>query len=116
VLTAWVGTAFGQRGVLALSGLVGATDIDPFVMNIAQGGTAGLSAATLSAAILIAASSNNLAKAGYAIGFGGLGAARRPALLLVILAAAGYGAAVAYMICGSPTVAFLIQINVPRPS
>jgi hypothetical protein len=42
---------------------VGATDIDPFVINIAQGGVAGLSIAGLCAAILIAASSNNIAKA-----------------------------------------------------
>ena len=40
------------------------TDIDPFVINIAQGGVPGLSATVLSEPLhLIAASSNNIAKA-----------------------------------------------------
>ena len=56
----------GQTGVLVLAAIVGITDIDPFVINIAQGGVAGLSLAVLSAAILIAASANNVAKAAYA--------------------------------------------------
>ena len=72
VITEWIRTAFGQTGVLVLAVLVGATDIDPFVINIAQGGVAGLSATVLSAAILIAASSNNIAKAIYALSFGGV--------------------------------------------
>jgi uncharacterized membrane protein (DUF4010 family) len=63
VATTWIGVAFGQIGVLALAAAVGAADIDPFVINIAQGGVTGLSVTTLSAAILIAASSNNIAKA-----------------------------------------------------
>jgi hypothetical protein len=69
---------------------VGATDIDPFVINIAQGGVAGLSIAGLCAAILIAASSNNIAKAIYALGFGGIETSRRPASLLFILAMLGF--------------------------
>ena len=72
VATTWIGVAFGQIGVLALAAVVGATDIDPFVINIAQGGVTGLSVTTLSAAILIAASSNNIAKAIYALGLGGV--------------------------------------------
>jgi uncharacterized membrane protein (DUF4010 family) len=101
MLTVWIETAFGRSGVLVLAGLVGATDIDPFVINIAQGGATGLSAASLCAATLIAASSNNLAKAAYTVGFGGIGPASRPALLLVILAAAGLGAAAMYIVTGS---------------
>jgi uncharacterized membrane protein (DUF4010 family) len=72
VVTAAIRLAFGQTGVLVLAALVGVTDIDPFVINIAQGGLAGLSIAGLCAAILIAASSNNIAKAIYALGFGSL--------------------------------------------
>jgi hypothetical protein len=30
--------AFGETGILTLAGLVGASDIDPFVLNLAQGG------------------------------------------------------------------------------
>jgi uncharacterized membrane protein (DUF4010 family) len=98
VVTAAIRTAFGQTGVLLLAALVGATDIDPFVINIAQGGVAGLSVAGLSAAILIAASSNNIAKAIYTLGFGGVKSSRRPALMLCILAFLGFGAAAVYVL------------------
>ena len=71
VVTAWIRVTFGQTGVLIMAAAIGATDIDPFVINIAQGGVTGLSATMLSTAVLIAASSNNIAKAIYAIAFGG---------------------------------------------
>jgi uncharacterized membrane protein (DUF4010 family) len=48
--------------------------------------------------VLIAASTNNLAKAGYAIGFGGLTAAGRPASMLTILALLGFAAAGVYLV------------------
>jgi uncharacterized membrane protein (DUF4010 family) len=93
LLSQWTRTAFGQPGILVLSALVGISDVDPFVINIAQGGVSGLSVAVLSAAILIAASANNIAKAGYVIGFAGLQCSRRPASMLVGLALAGLIAA-----------------------
>ncbi|HEY1472708.1 MAG TPA: DUF4010 domain-containing protein [Pseudolabrys sp.] len=96
IVSAWVKGAFGESGILVLSAVVGLTDIDPFVLNIAQGGVAGMSVAILSAAVLIAASSNNLAKAAYAIGFGGLEAARRPAFMLLALSVLGVVAAAIY--------------------
>ncbi len=98
VISAWVSGAFGQSGILVLSAVVGASDIDPFVLNIAQGGVAGMSLASLCAAILIAASSNNVAKAAYAVGFGGMRAARRPALMLLALALLGVIAAAVYIV------------------
>ena len=98
VVTAAIRLAFGQTGVLVLAALVGATDIDPFVINIAQGGVAGLSIAGLCAAILIAASYNNIAKAIYALGFGGIETSRRPASLLFILAMLGFAAAAVYVL------------------
>jgi len=93
LVTAWTRANFGQDGILVLAGVVGITDIDPFVVNIAQGGVTGLSVATLSAAVLIAASANNIAKAVYAVGFGGRQSAGRPAALLLIMALAGFAAA-----------------------
>jgi uncharacterized membrane protein (DUF4010 family) len=98
VVTAWIRETFGQTGVLVLAAVVGATDIDPFVINIAQGGVANLSISTLSAAILIAASSNNIAKAIYALGFGKIESSRRPALLLFIIALLGFAAAAVYVL------------------
>ena len=97
IVSAWVRGAFGESGILVLSAVVGATDIDPFVLNIAQGGIGGMSVASLSAAVLIAASSNNVAKAAYAVGFGGWAAARRPAIMLLVLAVLGVAAAAIYM-------------------
>jgi uncharacterized membrane protein (DUF4010 family) len=97
VVTVWVRVTFGQTGVLAMAVVVGATDIDPFVVNIAQGGVAGLSVTTLCAAILIAASSNNIAKAIYALGFGGVRTSRRAALMLFVLTIMGFAAAAAYI-------------------
>jgi uncharacterized membrane protein (DUF4010 family) len=96
VVTAWIGLTFGQTGVLVLAALVGATDIDPFVINIAQGGVQGLSITALSPIILIAASSNNIAKAAYALGFGGFRSSRRSASMLLILAVLGFAVAAAY--------------------
>jgi uncharacterized membrane protein (DUF4010 family) len=97
IVSAAVRAAFGQSGVLVLAAVVGATDIDPFVLNIAQGGVAGMSIPGLSAAVLIAASSNNAVKAAYALGFGGVRAARRPAALLLVLAVLGLAAAAIYL-------------------
>lgn len=67
-------------------GLAGASDIDPFVLNLAQGGAPCMRPSAIAAAILIAASVNNLAKAGYAIGFGGRAAAERPTFQFAALA------------------------------
>ncbi len=98
LLTEWIRKAFGQTGIMVLAALVGATDIDPFVINIAQGGVSGLSVTTLAGAIMIAASANNLAKAAYALGFGGMASARRPAFMLVLLALLGFAAAAIYLV------------------
>jgi uncharacterized membrane protein (DUF4010 family) len=99
VISAWVRGAFGESGILVLSAVVGATDIDPFVLNIAQGGIGGMSAASLCAAVLIAASSNNVAKAAYTVSFGGL-VGRRPAAMLLALALLGLLAAAIYVVEG----------------
>lgn len=94
--TVWIGRTFGQAGIFALAAIVGASDIDPFVLNLAQGGVPGMSLSAAAVAILIAVSANNLAKAGYAVGFGGLAQTQRAALMLVILAAVGLAVAAAY--------------------
>ena len=100
IISAWVKGAFGESGILVLSAVVGLTDIDPFVLNIAQGGIGGMTVASLCAAVLIAASSNNVAKAAYAMGFGGMAAARRPAFMLLVLSLLGVIAAAMYAVRG----------------
>jgi uncharacterized membrane protein (DUF4010 family) len=84
----WVKTEFGTQGIYWLAAIVGFSDIDPFVLNLAQGGTAGIGEHAVAIAVLIAASSNNVLKAAYAVAFGG----RRTwqsAVILVALAIAG---------------------------
>jgi len=71
LVSAWVGAEFGRSGILALAAVVGFADIDPFVLNLAQGGVTDLSATVAAMAILIATASNNLLKASYAAGFAG---------------------------------------------
>jgi uncharacterized membrane protein (DUF4010 family) len=63
LLSTWATKEFGVTGVYSLAAIIGVTDIDPFVLNLAQGGTSGLSAGAVAAAIIIATSSNNLLKA-----------------------------------------------------
>jgi len=89
----WVRSRFGEAGLYGLAAIVGTTDIDPFVLNIASGGSAPLSVGASVTAILIAASSNNVLKVIYTIGFGGRQAAIVPAVALVLLALVGGGAA-----------------------
>lgn len=89
VLSEWVFEALGSSGVRLLALVMGVTDVDPFILGLtsAAGVTTPLEVAA--AGIVIAASSNNLAKGIYALSF-----AERPtgplALgLLTALAAAG---------------------------
>lgn len=94
----WAKAEFGTSGIYTLAAIVGVTDIDPFVLNLAQGGTTGMSYSALAAAILIAASSNNVLKALYAAFFAGGRATGASAIVLVLLAAAG--AVIAYFLTG----------------
>ena len=86
---------FGVSGIYGLAAIVGVTDIDPFVLNLAQGGISGVQTTALAAAILIAASSNNVLKALYAAFFAGGRSTVPSAIALVVLALAGLGAAYA---------------------
>jgi uncharacterized membrane protein (DUF4010 family) len=97
----WVRSQFGEGGLFALAAIVGLTDIDPFVLSIAAGGTESLVGGAV-AAILIAASSNNLMKAAYAVGFAGVRAAAIPAGALGLLALGG-GAAAWWIATGAGT-------------
>ena len=93
LLSHWVLTQFGVTGVFTLAAVIGFADIDPFVLNLAQGGTSVPTEAVASS-ILIASSSNNVLKAAYAVLFGGgLRAALPSVATLIILAAAGIAVA-----------------------
>jgi uncharacterized membrane protein (DUF4010 family) len=93
LLTGWVKAQFGSTGIFTLAAVVGFSDIDPFVLSLAQGGAGGLSNAALAAAVLIAASSNNVLKAVYAVVFAGWRASLPSVIALCALAVAGAGVA-----------------------
>jgi uncharacterized membrane protein (DUF4010 family) len=95
LLSTWVTTDFGMAGLYSLAAVIGITDIDPFVLNLAQGGILGISSDAIAAAILIAASSNNLLKAGYAASFGAGRATMPSAVALAVLACGGIAIAIA---------------------
>jgi len=98
LVSKWVTSEFGISGIYSLAAVVGITDIDPFVLNLAQGGATGVPENALAAAILIAASSNNVLKAAYAAFFAGGRATAGSAVVLILLAAAGV--AVAFVSAG----------------
>src|SRR6202050_2449875 len=87
-------TEFGTDGIYALAAIIGVSDIDPFVLNLVQGGTTGVSNTAIAAAILIAASSNNVLKAFYAVSFSG-GTTAPTAIALVFLAVVGAATGIA---------------------
>ncbi len=95
IVSAVAKSQFGISGIYGLAAIVGVTDIDPFVLNLAQGGIAGVQNVDLAVAVLIASSSNNVLKALYAAFFAGGRATAASAVALVVLAAAGLAAAYA---------------------
>ena len=66
VVTEFVMNNYGDTGVRYFSALVGFTDIDPFVLSILNGHF-NVQTSVVAGAILIAAGSNNLLKATYAL-------------------------------------------------
>ncbi len=63
-LSTWAAAHLGTAGLLELAAVVGFTDVDPFVLGIAQSHALAVSGAA--AAILVAASSNNVLKGAWA--------------------------------------------------
>jgi uncharacterized membrane protein (DUF4010 family) len=94
IATTWVRTRFGPGGVYALAGLVGFADVDPFVLNLAEGGAQDIKASVAVAAIMLATSSNNVLKAAYVLLIAGRRQGLMPAGALSALAAAGVAAAI----------------------
>jgi uncharacterized membrane protein (DUF4010 family) len=91
--TAWARSRFGTTGLYLLAAIVGVSDIDPFVLSLAEHGAGQMSVASGVIAILIAISSNNLLKASYTAAFAGARASVPPAVALGLLALSGLGIA-----------------------
>ena len=86
VTTKVVAERFGNTGVLILAVIMGAADVDPFILGLTQTVGAGLTIETAALAVVIAAAVNNLMKGIYAVIFG---TSRTGRLSLVLLAALG---------------------------
>jgi len=86
VVTSFVAERFGNTGVLVLAAIMGAADVDPFILGLTQTAGASLDVATAALAVIIASAVNNLMKGVYAVVFG---ARQTGSLSLVILAAFG---------------------------
>ena len=71
IASTWAADHFGAAGLYVVAAIVGVTDIDPFVLSIAQGVASSLTGADAAVAVLTATASNNLLKAAYTVGFTG---------------------------------------------
>lgn len=93
VITRIVSSHFGSTGIAAMAVLMGASDVDPFIMGLTQtaGGSIAVSSAAL--AVVIAAASNNVMKGIYAYSFGDKTTGR---LSLILLASTGVISLIAF--------------------
>ncbi len=83
-LTKYITNEFGSLGLQIFSFVAGFTDIDPFILSLLTGKYAITSHEVFNA-ILIAAGSNNLLKAAYALWFGGWRNTHKAALWVSLL-------------------------------
>jgi len=87
VATRMVADRFGGTGVLVMAVIMGAADVDPFILGITQhveGGSLALSTAAL--AVVLAAATNNVMKGAYAFAFGSKSTGRAALASLVGIA------------------------------
>ncbi|BDY11761.1 MgtC/SapB family protein [Hydrogenimonas cancrithermarum] len=86
VLTQYVTKEYGSGGLEIFSFVVGFTDIDPFVLSLLTG-KYDVTTPQIAAAVMIAAGSNDLLKAAYALWFGGWKRCYRSAFFVTLLGA-----------------------------
>jgi uncharacterized membrane protein (DUF4010 family) len=79
----------GKSGLFALAGVMGVTDVDPFILSLAASSAAATSVAIAGGAIAIAAASNNLIKGIYAFTIADRSTGRQGLALLAALALLG---------------------------
>ena len=79
----------GRAGLYALAGIMGVTDVDPFILSVAESSSTLTSPALAGGAIVIAAASNNFIKGVYAYSFGDRSTGRNGLALLAALALFG---------------------------
>jgi len=70
VVTELAASHLGNTGVYTLAGIMGLTDIDPFILGLTQSAGQTTPVVVAAAAVIIAAASNNVLKGLYAVVFG----------------------------------------------
>ncbi|HEX3991140.1 MAG TPA: DUF4010 domain-containing protein, partial [Acetobacteraceae bacterium] len=88
----WAEQQFGTAGVYTLAAVVGISDINPFVLSLAQHGE-GMTSGVGATAIVVATASNNLFQAAYATAYSGGRTGLVPPVTSAVLAACGIGLA-----------------------
>jgi len=88
VLTRLIAGRFGGTGLLVMAAIMGATDVDPFILGLTQQAAGGPPVALAALAVVVAAAANNLMKGIYAFAFGPRGVGSPSLLVLVCLATA----------------------------
>jgi uncharacterized membrane protein (DUF4010 family) len=79
----------GRAGLYALAGVMGVTDVDPFILSLAESASSLTPITLAGGAIVIAAASNNLIKGVYAYGFGDHRTGTQGLVLLTVLGLLG---------------------------
>lgn len=94
VVTRLVADRFGGVGVLVMAAIMGAADVDPFILGLTQSIGGGFPLETAALAVVVAAATNNVMKGVYATLFGD----RRAGLLaLGLLTAVGAASIVLFV-------------------
>ncbi len=85
IITHYTITYLGNRGVYTLAGIMGITDVDPFILGLTQSGGKSVPISIASISILIATASNNIIKGIYAIIFSNQQIGKQSFYLLLLL-------------------------------
>ena len=95
VATKVVAERFGTTGVLVMAAIMGAADVDPFILGLTQNIGSGLDVGIAALAVVIASAVNNLMKGVYAVIFG---SRRTGRLSLALLASFGAISVVLFLV------------------
>jgi uncharacterized membrane protein (DUF4010 family) len=87
VATRLVSERFGGTGVLVMAGVMGAADVDPFILGLTQQLGTAVTLETAALAVVIAAATNNLMKGIYVLTFGSRSTGTTALVMLTALGA-----------------------------